>query len=939
MKFSSGFFGALFTGAGKWEATLTANTFEFRQQGQKRVRFSYASIHSLKSTHGVIWSEIIIESPQRSLRFGGIGNTEGQMLVEVLESRVAETLLEAIEPHKKAISNLTRSVKALLNRPHYLAHSDIAAWIMRQEAKIGEPARAIMQAARNPLFPEHRLQGNLKTQIEMLMSLLRGRSKEIEQRNDAFVLEEMRTHKVFFDTVEKTPLTDEQRRAAIVMEDRNLLVAAAGSGKTSTVVGKVGYALLRGFVTPEQVLVLAFNNHAAQELEERINARLPEILAGKSVKVKTFHALGLEIIADVENAKPTVPDYVGDQKGGSKQMIAELIDDLLASDTAFAMDWILFRSVFSRPAKDPTTFASIDAWNQYVKETGDYANGRNGYQTLNGELVKSQGELAIANWLFMNGVNYEYERPYQYRTADKQYRQYHPDFYFPDIDCYLEHYALDSQGKPPPAFGEKYLQSMQWKRALHAEKGTDVFETFFAELVTGELFTKLEDALTKRGVTTRPRSTDDMLARINQHQVQQANEFNGFLLTFMKHAKSNQVTPQNLDLAARNHSQVARATTFVRLVQKVLDRYAKKLAVNESVDFEDMIINAARYAREGRYRHPYQLILVDEFQDISRARADLLRGLMVHAPDCKMFAVGDDWQSIYRFAGSDINLFTGFSAHFGTTATNYLTQTFRSNQGIADVAAWFVQRNSSQVLKSVVAMDKTTDQVIAIRKVEKRGDVPGHILSCLEEMALRAQEAKEVRTVYFMGRYRYQRPESMDQWSDQFQGSLRMDFKTVHASKGLQADYVVLLGVQAGKMGFPSQVADDPLLGLVMPEPESFPHAEERRLFYVALTRARHGVYLLASKYMPSCFIEELEGANEIAQMLRYPEIEDAVTKSGEPIEKCPQCDKGRLRKRNGKHGLFLGCSEYPACTYTRDAGDRVSGHYRTKASGGDQRL
>lgn len=938
MRFSSGFFGALLTGSGEWDAALTADAFEFGQQGHEHVRVFYDSIYALKCTPGVVWSEIIIESSQRSLRFDGIGNAEGVALVAALKSRVAEALLEAVEPHKKAITNLALSFKTLFNRPHYLAHSDITDWVTRQEEKIGEPARAVMQAARNPLFPEHRLQGNLKAQVEMLMSILQGRSKEIEQRNNAFVLDEMRTYKVFFDTVEKTPLTDEQRRAAIVMEDRNLLVAAAGSGKTSSVVGKVGYALLRGYVTPEQVLVLAFNNHAAQELEERINTRLREILAGKSVKVKTFHALGLEIIADVENAKPTVPDYVGDKNGGSKQMIAELIDDLLASDSAFAMDWILFKSVFLRPAKDPTTFASIDAWNQYVKETGDYSNSRNGYQTLNGELVKSQGELAIANWLFMNGVNYEYERPYQYRTADKQYRQYHPDFYFPDINCYLEHYALDSQGRPPPAFGEKYLQSMQWKRALHAEKGTDIFETFFAEFVSGELFTKLEDALTKRGVTIRPRSTEEMLARINQHQGQQANEFNGFLLTFMKHAKSNQTNPQDLDFAAQNHSHAARAASFVRLIKKILDRYAKKLADDESVDFEDMIINAARYAHEGRYRHPYRIILVDEFQDISRARADLLRGLMEHAPDCKMFAVGDDWQSIYRFAGSDINLFTGFSAHFGTTATNYLTQTFRSNQGIADVAAWFVQRNDSQIRKSVVAVDKTSDQVIAIRKIEKRGDVPGHIVDCLKEMALRAQEAKEVRTVYFMGRYRHQRPETLGQWSDQFQSSLRLDFKTIHASKGLQADYVVLLGVQSGKMGFPSLVADDPLLGLVMPNPEIFPHAEERRLFYVALTRARHGVYLLASKYMPSCFIEEIEGAKEIAQMLRYPETE-GVTESGEPIEKCPECGRGRLKKRNSKYGPFLGCSEYPACTYTRNPGNQGSSRYQTRASGGNQRL
>lgn len=936
MIFSSGFFGSLLTGSGKWSAILTATAFDFTKAGQRRVSIAYDSINSLECSPGVMWSEISIGSKSGLIRFDGIGNADAQALKRELGVKVADALLASIEPHRKPIANLSHSFKMLLTKPHYLANRDIVTWVEKQESKIGDPARAILNAARNPLFPSHRIEGNLKAQIEMLMDVLQGRSLVIEQRNEAFVLDEIKAHQVFFDSVEKTPLTDEQRRAAIVMEDRNLLIAAAGSGKTSTVVSKVGYALLRGYVTPDQVLVLAFNNQAAKELEDRINDRLHNVLGGKTVKVKTFHALGLEIIADVENAKPTVPDYVGDKNGGGKKMIAELIDGLLSSDAAFAVNWTLFKAIFLRSAKDPTTFASVDAWNQYVKETGDYSNGKNGYQTLNGELVKSQGELAIANWLFMNGVNYKYERPYQYRTADKQYRQYHPDFFFPDIDCYLEHYALDSQGRPPPPFGEKYLQSMQWKRALHAEKGTDVFETYFSEFVTGELFDKLKSELTRRGQVLQQRPSEEVLARINQNQGQLANEFNGFLLTFMKHAKSNQVTKESLESAARNHSQIARSMLFVGLVTKLLDRYANKLAEDESVDFEDMIINAGRYAAEGRYRHPYRLVLVDEFQDISRARTDLLVGLMKHEMDCKMFAVGDDWQSIYRFAGSDISLFTVFPSHFGVTATNYLTRTFRSNQGIADVAAGFVQRNDAQVRKSVVAVDKTSEQVIAIRRVEKRDDVSGHIFACLKEMALHAQEAKEVRSVYFLGRYRYQCPESLSDWQERFQGSLQLDFKTIHSSKGLQSDYVVLLGLQAGKLGFPSLIADDPLLELVMPIPELFPHAEERRLFYVALTRARHGVYLLASKYAPSSFVEELEQTIEIAPMLRYPETE-GLTESGEPVEKCPQCGRGRLRQRIGKHGPFFGCSEYPACNFTRDTGNRSAD--RSKTSGGYQRL
>lgn len=936
MFFSSGFFGSLLTGSGKWNATLAAKAFEFFPAGGMKKTIPYGSIYSVRSNPGVMWSEVTIESSKGSVNFDGIGNSQAALLTGLLRNHVADDLLSAVNPHRKSISNLSRSFKMLLGKERYLSNFDITTWAGKQETKIGEPARAVLAAVRNPLFPSSRLEGNLQNQIELLMDVLQGKSSIVAERNEKFIDAEMDTHKVFFDSVEKTPLTDEQRRAAIVMEDCNLLIAAAGSGKTSSVVGKVGYALLRGYASPEQILVLAFNNHAAKELEERINERLAGILNGSSVKVKTFHALGLEIIAEVENAKPTVPDFAGDS-GGGRKLIDDLIQHLIATDRIFATEWALFRAVFLRSAKDPTKFTSVDDWHQYVKETGDYVEGRNGYQTLNGELVKSQGELAIANWLYMNGVPYQYEKPYQYRTADKQYRQYHPDFFFPDIGCYLEHYALDANGRPPPAFGDKYLQSMEWKRALHAEKGTDVFETYFSEFVSGTLFKKLETELTRRGIKLQPRSTEEILERINQHQGPQTNEFYGLLLTFMKHAKSNQMSRTALEAAARGHSQVARATLFVRLISKILDQYARKLRESECVDFEDMIINAARYSQEGRYQHSYQLILVDEFQDISRARADLLQGLLRHAPPCKMFVVGDDWQSIYRFAGSDISLFTSFDTNFGVTATNYLTKTFRSNQGIANVAARFVQSNRDQIRKSVVAVDPLTDQVIAVRKVERRQDVHGHISACLKEIAKAARAANEVRSVYFLARYRRQQPENMAEWRERFADTLTFDFKTIHSSKGLQADYVILLGLQAGKLGFPSIIADDPLLELVMPSPEMYPHAEERRLFYVALTRARHGVFLLASKFAPSVFMEELEAEVEYSAMLRYPETE-GVTETGAPVEKCPECGRGRLKVRNGKHGQFLGCSEYPSCRYTRDTASKTD-RYRSRASGGYQRL
>jgi DNA helicase-4 len=207
--------------------------------------------------------------------------------------------------------------------------------------------------------------------------------------------------------------------------------------------------------------------------------------------------------------------------------------------------------------------------------------------------------------------------------------------------------------------------------------------------------------------------------------------------------------------------------------------------------------------------------------------------------------------------------------------------------------------------------------VISICKIENKHVVKNQLIICLNEISLQAKEMGKIVSVYILGRYRHSSPEGLSELKIQFGESLSIEFKTIHSSKGLQADYVILIGLQSGKMGFPSQIADDPLLELVMPVPETFSHAEERRLFYVGLTRARHGVYLLCSKYAPSVFITELEKSTEIASILRYTDAEE-VSSDGNSLEKC-SCGKGTIQKKSGKYGSFLGCSAYPACNYTRN--------------------
>jgi DNA helicase IV len=920
MKVAPGFLGSLFCGSCGGELAFDAESLAHSHVGQTVSRLPLEAITDATAEAGMIWSNITVSTSNQKIALNGVVNKRALQFVAVLRGAVSQAMLGAIKRHEPELHRVASGVCSLQSAPRYLSHRDIECW----KSTIADADHAlharILPIFCNSLLPREEIRAETETCLDLLTDVISGAHNQIKARNARFVTAEIERCKEFFHGVEKTPLTTEQRIASVVLEDSNLLLAAAGSGKTSTIVGKIGYALLTKQYAPSDILVLAFNSDAAAELDERINARLTSQLPdGVRINAKTFHALGLEIMAAVTGEKPSVANSAEGRGAPDNAFVVGLVRQCIRSDPAFAADWVMFRTICSEPARNPAEFESLDDWNAFVLAHGDNRNGKSGFLTIQGEIVKSQGELAIANWLYVNGVEYEYERPYEYDTADVHRRQYRPDFYFPAIKTYLEHYALDRNGRPPAAFGTKYLESMQWKAQLHAAKATALITTTFSEFVSGELFPKLETELRTRGQPFAPRPINVVLKGLNQ--LQRAN-FSSFLRTAMKHAKSNEVDEATLLSRADSSPEPFRARVFVRILWKLMLAYDTRLRQRAEIDFEDMIIQATHDVETNRYCHNFKLILVDECQDMSQARAQLIKALLRQIPDCKLFAVGDDWQSIYRFAGSDIDVITQFAKHFGVTATNLLTQTFRSNQGITDIAAAFVQKNPSQMTKRVQAHDSTSEDAVVVRWYTTPEDMDRVCRGSLAEIAKMAPPGDR-RSVFLLARYRFQRPPALNDWQTVFP-MLDITFRTAHSSKGLEADYVIVLGLHTGSYAFPSEISDDPLLQLVMPQAESFPNAEERRLFYVAMTRARHGVYLLGNRHSPSAFLTELVNDNSTSRKVRIERVatDAPVSSKGKvltPIETCPECRQGTLSKRTSKYGPFFGCSNYPHCKYTRD--------------------
>lgn len=728
--------------------------------------------------------------------------------------------------------------------------------------------------------------------------------KLFDAMNEKHLVVQKIARQEFFDTVEKNPLTDEQIHACVCMDDAVMVVAAAGSGKTSTMVAKTGYVLHERLAAPEQILLLAFNRATANEVGARIAEQLRGVPDVDQVRSNTFHAFGIDVIAKASGKKPSLAPWVDPSKPGEDiRKVGDIIQSLIVQDPQFKRDWDLFRTIYGR---------DVGKWGER-QEPDAYADGRRGFLTAKGDIVKSKEERVIADWLFYNGVAYEYERSYEHDTANEQYRQYFPDFYYPDAQLYHEHFALNEQGEAPAEF-RGYLEGVKWKRALHTEEGTTLVETTSHDLMTGKAIDTLERALVARGVQL---NFDPSRKALGLPPVPEQDLARSFRV-FQQHVKNNSLDQHQLTAALAEQSKdgyAARLRMYLAIYERIAAEWERRLREGKFIDFEDMLIKAAEHVESGAYKSPYTIILADEFQDSSRARIRILKALAASpGVQTHLCVVGDDWQGINRFAGSDISVMTEFEKTFDRGTRLTLNTTFRCPQDLCDVSSKFIQVNPAQIRKSVVTTNPLTKTPMLAFGFKLKEGIPAHVEQQLAHMHRIATEGKLQPlkdthiTVMLLGRYLDDSPAALDKWQRRFGDRLKIEFRTVHGSKGLEAEYVFVLNVLQGTRGFPSQIQDDPALQLAMPAPDSYPFAEERRLFYVAMTRARKQVRFYTTTGQPSQFLVELLKAGH----LKIEPID------GEPSEACPKCGNGVLQLRNGRYGAFHGCSRFPACDYKR---------------------
>ena len=709
------------------------------------------------------------------------------------------------------------------------------------------------------------------------------------------------------------PLTDEQAAAVATDEDVTLVLAGAGTGKTATIVGKVAHLVRNEQTEPDAILVLAYNKKAAKEIRERLSGT--EL---SDVEVSTFHAFGRKVIAS--DAAPKVAKVAGDDYA-LKRRIETIVYSLLA-DPGQQDHVIDFLAYHNKPYRSAFDFRTRKEYEEYVRRVE--------LRTLNNILVKSYEELLIANHLTEHGIRFEYEADYEVNTTTQKRRQYQPDFFLPDYDIYIEHFALDKQGRAPQGWSQ-YIEGVHWKRTIHRQYNTNLIETYSWQYKDDSLLRFLRTRLEEENVSFSRVSREKLVQTMGSRMFSWLSDL---LATFLNHFKSIGLEVGELRQRARTKGDWLRNRSFVNVFEVVQDRYERGLNTENEIDFHDMINNAIRYLFDGRWGHPYRYILVDEFQDISRGRMKLLESLREWYPESAYFLVGDDWQSIYRFAGSDVGVLREVAdgrSGLGHASVENLSLTFRFADGILSPSSEFVQKNPEQTRRPLRSVRTSAEGGITIvvpprilnqddnrkpnyrHKRNKWDSNSWGVQRSLQDIRQLSNDERNVPSVLVLGRYRNSE-RSLEGCPDR--RSLRVEFSTVHTAKGREADFVVVLDLNRG--GFPSTREDDPLLDLVLP-PRSgtaYPYAEERRLFYVAMTRARKGTYLVTDQNRPSPFIRELIGYSPSLRQI------------GEPIQPCPTCADGVVRMIEGKYGWFKGCSGYyakPPCRYTKSVGSSAS--------------
>ena len=642
---------------------------------------------------------------------------------------------------------------------------------------------------------------------------------------------------------------DETQRMAIVRDDeRNLVIAGAGSGKTRTIIGRVRFLLAR-HIPPAAILAVTFTNKATEEMADRLKQVGVPIAdrANKGVTVSTLHALGKRVV----QATLSSPISVADDRWTTSLVASALREARSAQDAQLARLYL----------------NAILHFHRNEDERASALGGDQTYRTLRGEHVRSVGERIIADFLFVNHVPYKYEAKAAWAQVGVQRSAYHPDFTLLESGACIEYWGVNRKGEVPAGWATsstEYRQGMEWKRGQFRRGGKTLLEFYDYERTEGTLEAALQDRLSHAGIRLRMMTFEELETTVvDMKYIGSAIE--ELLVEFITNARSMRRTPEEIRKHLRDTSP--RVHHFGLLGMAVLVRYEAALGAEGRIDFSDMLHRAGDILESGTNPLPkFEHILVDEFQDTSAAMARFLKAL-VAVNEARLFAVGDDWQAIYGFAGGDVDHIINFESHFGPASITMLDINYRSPAVIVEAGAALIARNKRQVPKQVIVFSRERGEAYVHEVPDDDSAIVDRTISLVGQ-ELRQCPADRIlvlsRTNHLLEDVVEACRRSGVPVANPDRNVQGVRVLSAHKAKGLEADVVIVANASDHLFGFPSKVENPDVLEPVRMSAGDAP-AEERRLFYVAITRAMKRLHLVARQGLPSPYIAEIEGSSNPA--------------------------------------------------------------------------
>lgn len=708
-------------------------------------------------------------------------------------------------------------------------------------------------------------------------------------------------------------LNDKQREAVISENKRLLVLAGAGSGKTKTLLQKLIYLIEEKGVSPSKILAITFTKNATNEMLDRLiisadstgeyekqlfDKRRTKIEKDKErflqqkkhkwidgLTVKTFHSFCYGVLRnDGVNEFDNKFRIIGDEKKDEEDELSKHV----APETVFEV----FHKILIENCENTEYLLKLKRYildyivdKIHLKKDDNNFFSKDGkhFTTLDGTKVRSKSEQFIADWFYRHSIKYEYEPELNVKDFS-----FHPDFFVPEANLYLEH--ISDLSYPTKAKEEQF------------QKGKLLLvKTFDSMTKDSALFNHTLDKVIKNRLPSDYQKTTFLNYREEFNHYH--SDVKDFIQQVIRVTDMIKVENISIDTVLQNarKDQHERIRNFYELAIPIVKGFIDYCTNKSYLDFNDLISKSTSLFLNHddviqKYRNKFEYILVDEFQDVNNLQVGLIKLLLTNKT--QLFCVGDDWQSIYGFRGSNVNYIVEFEKHFDNAGIIKLNLNYRSTQNIVGASNEVIKHNKFKVDKDVQASKMSEHKIV----VFSGNNLEENIQFCSEKVNELLKDGINNDEILFL----YRRNKMFSPYFNFFKGEgTRVQGKTIHASKGLEAKVVFIIGLTEGNGGFPDIWLEDRIFQIIKKANHDILMEEERRLFYVAITRAKDKLFLITEKGNESSFLKEIPDVftvRTVNQMTSVVEKIETCNKCFSQLEKlwvvCPYCGE-RVEKYN----------------------------------------